>query len=192
MDVIETEIPDVKRIVLKRFGDTRGWFSETFRADTMARAEGLSSVSDGSLDAILGAVRDELAWFWAIAAVGAALDGQTMSGLDELVTVLPQGASLAALSGLRPAPSSLFNAPIGPHRRFTWVRGDLSQFKAVKNALGGTVNDVVLAAVAGGLRHFLEARGEPVDGLTLKAFVPVSVRDESQRGTLGRLGTMTL
>lgn len=38
MDVIETEIPDVKRIVLKRFGDARGWFSETFRADTMARA----------------------------------------------------------------------------------------------------------------------------------------------------------
>ena len=38
MDVIETEIPDVKRIVLKRFGDARGWFSETFRADTLARA----------------------------------------------------------------------------------------------------------------------------------------------------------
>lgn len=38
MDVIETEIPDVKRIAVKRFGDTRGWFSETFRADTLARA----------------------------------------------------------------------------------------------------------------------------------------------------------
>jgi len=38
MDVIEAEIPDVKRIVLKRFGDARGWFSETFRADTLARA----------------------------------------------------------------------------------------------------------------------------------------------------------
>jgi len=91
--------PSRRRLILARAYGAEVRRLSTWAADTMARAEGLSSVSDGSLDAILGAVRDELAWFWAIAAVGAALDGQTMSGLDELVTVLPQGASLAALSG---------------------------------------------------------------------------------------------
>src|SRR5579884_3999053 len=45
-----------------------------------------------------------------------------------------------AWAGLQPAPPSPFNVKIGPHRRFTWVRGDLADFKAIKNALGGTVN----------------------------------------------------
>ena len=57
--------------------------------------------------------------------------------------------------------------------------------KAVKNALGGTVNDVMLAVVAGGLRRWLARRGEEVDGLSLKAFVPVSVRSSEQEGALG-------
>ena len=48
--------------------------------------------------------------------------------------------------------------------------------KEIKNRLGGTVNDVVLAVVTGALRKFLQERGEDVDGLTLKALVPVSVR----------------
>ena len=47
-----------------------------------------------------------------------------------------------AMTGLQPAPATLFNVPIGPHRRFTWVRGDLDQFKAVKNSLGGTDDDL--------------------------------------------------
>ena len=46
-------------------------------------------------------------------------------------------------------------SPIGPHRRYTWVRGDLADFKKIKAELGGTVNDVVLCAVAGALRHWL-------------------------------------
>jgi hypothetical protein len=59
------------------------------------------------------------------------------------------GVGAMAWAGLNPAPPSPLNVPIGPHRRFTWVRGDLAHFKAIKNALGGTVNDVVLAAVTG-------------------------------------------
>ena len=90
-----------------------------------------------------------------------------------------------ALTGLRPAPATLLNVPIGPHRRFTWVRGDLDQFKAVKNALGGTVNDVVLAAVAGALGRFLRLHGEATDGLELRAMIPVSVRADVERGALG-------
>ena len=93
---------------------------------------------------------------------------------------------LAALTqaGLGGAPSSPLNVRIGPHRRFAWVDGDLAVFKDIKNALGGTVNDVVLAVVAGALRtHFL-AHGYDID-TELKAMVPISVRAESERGALG-------
>ena len=62
-----------------------------------------------------------------------------------------------ASAGLGGAPPSPLNARIGPHRRFAWVESDLDRFKAIKNALGGTVNDVVLAAVAGALRAHLRA-----------------------------------
>jgi len=90
-----------------------------------------------------------------------------------------------AWSGLQPAPPSRFNAPVGPHRRFTWVHGDLGQFKSTKNALGGTVNDVVLAAVAGALGRYMRHHGDVTDDVVLKAMVPVSVRADVERGALG-------
>ena len=62
-------------------------------------------------------------------------------------------------------PASPLNVDIGPHRRYDWVRTDLSELKAIKDRLGGTVNDVVLAVVTGALRRFLEHRGEDVDEL---------------------------
>ena len=95
------------------------------------------------------------------------------------------GVGAMALTGLNPAPSTPYNAPIGPHRRFTWVRADLADVKAIKNALGGTVNDVVLATVAGALGAHLRRRGHKTAGLELKAMVPVSVRTSIERGALG-------
>jgi diacylglycerol O-acyltransferase len=95
------------------------------------------------------------------------------------------GLGAIARAGLRSAPPSPLNVRIGPHRRFTWVRGDLQQFKAVKNALGGTVNDVVLAAVAGALGRYLRDHDEPIDDTVLRAMVPVSVRADVERGALG-------
>ncbi len=95
------------------------------------------------------------------------------------------GLGAMAWAGLNPAPASPYNKPIGPHRRFTWVRADLNDIKAIKDALGGTVNDVVLATVAGGLGKHLRRRGQNTDGLELKAMVPVSVRQEVERGALG-------
>jgi diacylglycerol O-acyltransferase len=95
------------------------------------------------------------------------------------------GVGAMAKAGLQAAPASPFNVRIGPHRRFTWVRGDLQEFKAVKNALGGTVNDVVLAAVAGALGRYLRLHGEATDDLVLRAMVPVSVRADVERGALG-------
>ncbi len=65
------------------------------------------------------------------------------------------------------------------------MRNDLADFKTVKYALGGTVNDVVLTVVAGGLRTWLRARGVRTEGLELRALVPVSVRAKDERGQLG-------
>jgi diacylglycerol O-acyltransferase / wax synthase len=83
------------------------------------------------------------------------------------------------------APQSPFNFDIGTHRRFAWVRASLGDIKQVKNELGGTVNDVILTAVAGGLGRYMRSRGHSTDGLELRAMVPVSVRTAEQRGALG-------
>jgi diacylglycerol O-acyltransferase len=95
------------------------------------------------------------------------------------------GVGAMAWAGLNPAPGSPYNKSIGPHRRFTWVRADLRDMKAIKDELGGTVNDVVLSIVAGGLGRHLRRRGRNTDGLELKAMVPVSVRADVERGALG-------
>jgi len=84
-----------------------------------------------------------------------------------------------------PAPETPLNVEIGSHRRFAWVRGDLAEFKRIKDALGGTVNDVVLAVVAGAMRGWLGSRGVPTEGLELRAQVPVSIRAEDEQGHLG-------
>lgn len=91
--------------------------------------------------------------------------------------------TLAGISA--PAPPSPFNVDIGPHRRYTWVDGELAVFKAIKDALGGTLNDVVLASVSLALGRYLRGQGLDTRGLELKAMVPVSVRADSQRGALG-------
>jgi WS/DGAT/MGAT family acyltransferase len=95
------------------------------------------------------------------------------------------GMGALAWAGVRPAPASPFNVQIGPHRRYTWVDADLDGFKAIKNELGGTLNDAVLAAVTLALGAYLRRRGEDTEGLVLRAMVPVSVRVDAERGALG-------
>jgi diacylglycerol O-acyltransferase / wax synthase len=85
----------------------------------------------------------------------------------------------------RGAPRLPFNVTIGPHRRVELVRTSLAQIKAARAGLNATVNDVVLAVVAGGLRHYLANRGELTEGLVVRTMVPVSVRDPSERMLLG-------
>lgn len=90
---------------------------------------------------------------------------------------------LAALRGvLAPKETSSLNGPIGPHRRYAWARGTVSDVKVVRSALGGTLNDVVLAAITQGFRELLLSRGEPVDGRTVRSLIPVSVRKPDQKG----------
>ncbi len=83
------------------------------------------------------------------------------------------------------APHSPFNVPIGPYRRFATVRTELDELKRIKNAAGGTVNDVVLAAVAGTLGRYLRGHGYATQGVELRAMVPISVRGADEHGALG-------
>jgi WS/DGAT/MGAT family acyltransferase len=87
--------------------------------------------------------------------------------------------------GIRSVSATPLNKPIGPHRRFDWLQMDLSRVKTVKNALGGTLNDVVLATVSGAVRRFLERRRVNVDTLDFRVMAPVSVRTADERGALG-------
>ena len=96
-----------------------------------------------------------------------------------------EGVGEVVWATLNPAPTTPLNVPIGPHRRFVGVRGRLADFKTVKDAFGGTVNDVVLASVAGGLRTWLHSRGVRTEGMELRALVPVSLRQEHEHGQLG-------
>jgi len=96
-----------------------------------------------------------------------------------------EGMGEIAWAGLNPAPDTPLNVEIGPHRRFTVVRAKLSDLKEIKDAHGGTVNDVVLTVVAGALAKWLRSRGVRTEGLELRALVPVSVRTHDHRGSLG-------
>jgi WS/DGAT/MGAT family acyltransferase len=84
---------------------------------------------------------------------------------------------------LRPMGTSSLTGPVGPNRIWSTAHVRLSDVKSVRATLGGTVNDVVLAIVSGGLRDLLEARGERVGDRTIRALVPVSVRRPGERGT---------
>jgi len=89
------------------------------------------------------------------------------------------GLLAAARSAARPAPSSPLNVKVSEQRRFGMARTELDDYKRVRKSHGGTVNDVVLATVAGALRAWLLTRGEPVARRTsVRAMVPVSVRAE--------------
>jgi diacylglycerol O-acyltransferase len=121
-------------------------------------------------------------------AVGAAAHpGEALAGTREAL----EGIGEVVWAGLNPAPETPLNVEIGPHRRFMWVRHELADFKRVKDAFGGTVNDVVLAVVAGALQKWLRSRGVRTEGLELRGLVPVSIRARDEHLKLGnRLAAM--
>jgi diacylglycerol O-acyltransferase len=131
------------------------------------------------LDLLADAVRERLTSPREIVrGVRAALRGprQVAEGLGATSKII--GAGMAA-------PSTPFNVEIGPHRRFAIAQSDLAALKRVKDAHGGTVNDVILAIVAGALGNYLRARGHDTEGLEMRAMVPVSVRAAEEQGALG-------
>jgi len=99
---------------------------------------------------------------------------EALEGIGEIVSAFAD-----------PAPDVPLNEEIGPHRRYLWARSELATFKRIKDSLGGTVNDVVLAVVTGALREWLHVRRIRTEGLELRALVPVSIRSQDERGDLG-------
>lgn len=114
--------------------------------------------------------------------LGRALDPR---GAAEEVVDRALGVAEMARMTVAPAPPTPLNRTPGPHRDFAVVRGQVADFKAVKDAFGGTLNDVVLAVVSGALRRFLDDYGSPVDRMRLRACVPMSIRTKDQAGGLG-------
>jgi diacylglycerol O-acyltransferase len=96
-----------------------------------------------------------------------------------------EGLGELVWAGLNPAPETPLNVKIGPHRRYAIVRQQLADYKEVKDALGGTVNDVVLTVVSGALAEWLHSRGIRTEGLEMRALVPVSVRTKAHANSLG-------
>jgi WS/DGAT/MGAT family acyltransferase len=98
-------------------------------------------------------------------------------------TALDSARGVLTMAGvLRSPPPSSLNGPIGPHRRWAWASAELADVKRIRASLGGTVNDVVLTAIAGGFRELLAARGESPDR-PVRTLVPVSVRSAEERNT---------
>jgi diacylglycerol O-acyltransferase len=85
-------------------------------------------------------------------------------------------------SALRPTPPTSLDGTIGRHRRWTFAGASLADVRTIRHAFGGTVNDVVLAAVTSGFRDLIVARGEDPDHVAMRTLVPVSVRNETGRG----------
>jgi len=105
-----------------------------------------------------------------------------LSGLSEGV----EGLRASFASARQPEASATpLEAEVGPHRRVDWVRVDFEAAREVKGVLGGTVNDVVLACVAGAVGTFLAQRGLNPRDLDFRAAVPVNLRQQDQTGALG-------
>ena len=122
-----------------------------------------------------------------LVALGTRGVGLALRPREGLRALAETAAALAetALPLVNGAPPTPLNVKPGPHRTLAIVRTPLADYKAVKAAYGGTVNDVVLTAVAGALGRFLATRGMATEGLELRACVPVSVRRADGHGSLG-------
>ena len=95
------------------------------------------------------------------------------------------GRGLSASARRLAEPSAGFlNGPIGPGRRWTWTTASLAELKQIRAAHGGTINDVVLAAITGAFRDLLAERQELSEGLVVRSLVPVSVRGPDEAGAI--------
>ena len=117
---------------------------------------------------------------------------QALAGVPGLMRQLPGTGDLVAFTrGLTSSawrlmvPSaSCLNGSIGPGRRWAWTTASLTTVKRIRGELGGTVNDVVLAAITRGFRDLLMERGELSDGLVVRSLIPISIRLADERGVV--------
>jgi diacylglycerol O-acyltransferase / wax synthase len=110
---------------------------------------------------------------------------KTIPGMARLGREIAGGD--VSLAGTKMAPKTLLNGKVSPHRVFDGTSFALSEIRAVKDTLpGATVNDVILAIIGGGLRHYLSGRKE-LPAESMSAMAPISVRDEKEKSALGNL-----
>jgi WS/DGAT/MGAT family acyltransferase len=133
---------------------------------------GLSLALSAALDLARLPVKDAIALRGALARPGDTLRqaADTVRGLLNLARSLP------------PATGSSLSGPIGRQRRYTWARASLDDVKTIKRELGGTVNDVVLAAISSGFRALLLDRGEQPEPHMIRSLIPVSMRAPGDEG----------
>jgi diacylglycerol O-acyltransferase len=127
----------------------------------------LQLAAQAALDTVALPVREALA-------LGGALVSDPGRAARQAVGTARATAKLAP--ALWPATGSSLSGHIGTQRRYTWARASLDDVKMIRRELGGTVNDVVLAAISGGFRALLLARGEEPGPHVVRSLVPVSVR----------------
>ena len=142
--------------------------------------------SPSSLELMAGSVSDTLSHplQQLASAPGLASPARVVKDIASSGKTLAKTVPSLAKQAVTPTARSL-NGPIGPHRRWAWTEGKFEEFKAVRTAFGGTVNDVVLTAITGGFRDLLQGRGElSSEKLVVRSMVPVSVRPEDQKGSL--------
>jgi len=120
------------------------------------------------------------------AAIGAARNPGTLLRAGEAAVAMGE---MLWQDEIMAARQSTLNVPIGTTRRFTSVAFELTQVKEIKGALGGTVNDVVLATCTGALRRLLEHRGEDLEQ-PLRAMVPVNLRGDDHDGVGNRVTSL--
>jgi WS/DGAT/MGAT family acyltransferase len=132
-------------------------------------------------------MRDEAAR-WATLPLRALRGVREFSAATEDVRseVLVRARALVDMLGMASGASETpLNGVLGPHRVFDWLRVPLAELKAMRKALGCTINDVVLTVVTGAVRDYLIYRGVRPEGIEFRVGAPVSTRSESERGRLG-------
>lgn len=138
-------------------------------------------------DAVRDQLTETLRW-WADESVRLLRPTEVAERVRQLTTAVT--SVMPAL--LRPAPHTPFNGPLSGERQFAWAEFSFAEIRSIRSVLGGTVNDVVLAVIAGGLGRYLQAHGYPTEGMELRAMCPVNMRRPDERGALGNLVSMMI
>ena len=115
--------------------------------------------------------------------------------LTQAMTKQPSDGAMGSLTNLLPtvsSPVSLlpFNRPCSGEKKLVWSEFSFAEARAIRAALGGTVNDVVLTVLSGAVSRYVEMHGQRTRGRNLRVMVPVSMRQEEKRGALGNLVSM--
>jgi diacylglycerol O-acyltransferase / wax synthase len=111
---------------------------------------------------------------------------KAFASMNPLATGIFSTGALARLVARPPDPKTLYKGPLGIPKRVAWSeRVSVAEVKEIGKALGGTINDVLLSAMTGGLRRYMDYRGERAEGINFRAAMPVNLRPLERMAELG-------